>query len=212
MENEYEKVMIEKAKKYARKQKYYESTNKSTSSSSAHDYNVYDPDFIDNNEYKPKNVFSFTSGVYEDDDDDKPILPKVEKEIEEEHKGPPKADTEPSPEVFSQPKYNPSYEDRGNFRWAIKKKLFKKGEIQKWATSLGLTNPVPVPVPVPVPDPVPEQDDEDEGNQGDGKIKLSEGLYDDQIDKVMSKYKDFKGCIMKDQIKTLLPDSLGLHS
>ena len=61
MENEYEKVMIEKAKKYARKQKYYESNNKSTSSSSAHDYNVYDPDFIDNNEYKPKNVFSFTS-------------------------------------------------------------------------------------------------------------------------------------------------------
>ena len=62
------------------------------------------------------------------------------------------------------------------------------------------------PEPVPVPDPVLEQDDEDEGVQGDGKIKSSEGLYDDQIDKVMSKYKDFKDCIMKDQIKTLLPD------
>ena len=196
MENEYEKFMIEKSKQYARKQKYYESTNTSTSSSSAHDYNEYNPDFIDHNEYKPKNVFSYTSGVYEDDDDDKPILPKVEKEIEEEHKGPPKPDTEPAlepaPEVVSQPKYKSSYEDRSNFRWAIDKKLFEKDEIQKWAASLGLTNPEPVPVPVP------EQDDEDEGNQGDGKIKSSEGLYDDQIDKVMSRYKDFKGCIMKD--------------
>ena len=40
----------------------------------------------------------------------------------------------------------------------------------------------------------------------DGKNKSSEGLYDDQIDKVMSRYKDFKGCIMKDQTKTVLPD------
>ena len=62
------------------------------------------------------------------------------------------------------------------------------------------------PEPVPVPDPVLEQDDEDEGVQGDGKIKSSEGLYDDQIDKVMSRYKDFKGTIMHNEIKNILPD------
>ena len=44
-----------------------------------------------------------------------------------------------------------------------------------------------------------------------GKGKSSDdnkddGLYDDQIDKLMSKFKDFKGCIMKDEIKKLLPD------
>ena len=49
-------------------------------------------------------------------------------------------------------------------------------------------------------------DDEDEGNQGDGKIKSSEGLYNDQIDKVMSRYKDFKGTIMHNEIKNILPD------
>ena len=31
------------------------------------------------------------------------------------------------------------------------------------------------------------------------------GLYDDQVDTIMSKFKDYKGTIMRDEIKTLLP-------
>lgn len=31
------------------------------------------------------------------------------------------------------------------------------------------------------------------------------GLYDDEIDKIMSHFKDFHGCIMRDEIKNLLP-------
>jgi len=31
-------------------------------------------------------------------------------------------------------------------------------------------------------------------------------VYDDQIDKIMSRFKDYKGTIMRDQIKTLLPE------
>ena len=41
--------------------------------------------------------------------------------------------------------------------------------------------------------------------QGSGSISNG-GLYDDQIDQIMSKFKDFKGCIMRDEIKKLLPD------
>ncbi len=32
------------------------------------------------------------------------------------------------------------------------------------------------------------------------------GLYNDQIDRIMSRFRDFKGCIMRDQIKNLLPE------
>ena len=32
------------------------------------------------------------------------------------------------------------------------------------------------------------------------------GLYNDQIDRIMSRFKDFKGCIMHNEIKKLLPD------
>ena len=32
------------------------------------------------------------------------------------------------------------------------------------------------------------------------------GLYDDQIDEVMDKFKDYRGSIIRDQIKSLLPD------
>ena len=38
-----------------------------------------------------------------------------------------------------------------------------------------------------------------EGSAGEG------GLYDDQIDKIMSHFKDYRGSIMRDQIKELLP-------
>ncbi len=42
---------------------------------------------------------------------------------------------------------------------------------------------------------------------GDGYHKISRDgtLYNDQIDKIMSRFKDYKGTIMSDQIKTLLP-------
>jgi len=39
---------------------------------------------------------------------------------------------------------------------------------------------------------------------GKGK-SASSGLYDDQIEKIMSHFKDFRGCIMRDEIKNLLP-------
>jgi len=51
---------------------------------------------------------------------------------------------------------------------------------------------------------IPIVKDELQNPQGSGKS--SEGLYDDQIDKVMSRFKDYKGTIMRDQIKTLLPE------
>jgi len=42
---------------------------------------------------------------------------------------------------------------------------------------------------------------------GTGRTNTNNGgLYDDQIDKIMSKFKDFKGCIMRDEIKKLLPE------
>lgn len=41
---------------------------------------------------------------------------------------------------------------------------------------------------------------------GEGKSETDDGLYNDQIDKIMSRFKDFKGCIMRDEIKKLLPD------
>ena len=40
---------------------------------------------------------------------------------------------------------------------------------------------------------------------GNGLSNKSGGLYDDEIERIMSRFKDFKGCIMRDQIKTLLP-------
>lgn len=41
---------------------------------------------------------------------------------------------------------------------------------------------------------------------GDGRKKQDEGgMYDDQIDRVMSHFKDYKGTIMRNEIKTLLP-------
>jgi hypothetical protein len=42
---------------------------------------------------------------------------------------------------------------------------------------------------------------------GEGKAKEDDGLYNDQIERIMSKFKDkgWMGCIMRDQIKTLLP-------
>lgn len=39
--------------------------------------------------------------------------------------------------------------------------------------------------------------------QSAGKGK--DGLYNDEIDKIMSRFKDFKGCVMRDEIKKLLP-------
>ena len=42
--------------------------------------------------------------------------------------------------------------------------------------------------------------------QSDGQTKSSEGLYNDQINKVMERYKDFKGTIMRNEIKKILPD------
>ena len=39
-----------------------------------------------------------------------------------------------------------------------------------------------------------------------GKSDSVNGLYDDQIDQVMDKFKDYRGSIMCDQIKSLLPD------
>ncbi len=41
--------------------------------------------------------------------------------------------------------------------------------------------------------------------QGYEKLDLAGTLYNDQIDKVMSRFKDYAGTIMRDQIKTLLP-------
>jgi len=38
-----------------------------------------------------------------------------------------------------------------------------------------------------------------------GSGKSSEGLYDDEINKIMSHFKDYKGTIMRDEIKKLLP-------
>lgn len=44
------------------------------------------------------------------------------------------------------------------------------------------------------------------GNKfGMGIDKDEGGLYDDQIDKIMSRYKDYYGTIMRDEIKTILP-------
>lgn len=37
-------------------------------------------------------------------------------------------------------------------------------------------------------------------------IPSDEALYDDEINKIMSRFSDFKGCIMRDQIKNLLPN------
>ncbi len=47
-----------------------------------------------------------------------------------------------------------------------------------------------------------------EGIIGKGKNSndSDDGLYDDQIDKIMSSFKDYKGSIMRDEIKELLPD------
>ena len=39
-----------------------------------------------------------------------------------------------------------------------------------------------------------------------GKSDSENGLYDDQIDKIMDRFKDYKGSIMRDQIKSLLPN------
>ena len=39
--------------------------------------------------------------------------------------------------------------------------------------------------------------------KGRGKF---EGLYDDEINKIMSRFKDWHGCIMRDEIKKLLPN------
>lgn len=41
--------------------------------------------------------------------------------------------------------------------------------------------------------------------KGDGQNQQEGGLYDDQINKIMSHFKDYKGTIMRDEIKTLLP-------
>jgi len=43
-------------------------------------------------------------------------------------------------------------------------------------------------------------------SKGKQEVSSSGGLYDDEIDTIMSRYKDFKGCIMRDEIKKLLPD------
>ncbi len=40
---------------------------------------------------------------------------------------------------------------------------------------------------------------------GEGKESSNNGLYNDEIDKIMSKFSDYKGTIMRDQIKKLLP-------
>ena len=48
-------------------------------------------------------------------------------------------------------------------------------------------------------------------NSGEGKTQNQNGLYDNEIDKIMSRFKDFKGCIMRDETKKLLP-SLEPHS
>lgn len=40
---------------------------------------------------------------------------------------------------------------------------------------------------------------------GSGSSSRTSGLYDDEIDSIMSKFQDFKGCIMRDEIKKLLP-------
>ena len=50
----------------------------------------------------------------------------------------------------------------------------------------------------------PSNESDEKG--GNGLNKQSPGLYDDQIDKVMDKFKDYHGSIMRDQIKKLLPD------
>jgi len=44
-----------------------------------------------------------------------------------------------------------------------------------------------------------------ETGQQSGSGKSSEGLYDDQINKIMSRFKDYHGTIMRDEIKKLLP-------
>src|SRR5690606_23070959 len=36
---------------------------------------------------------------------------------------------------------------------------------------------------------------------GKGKGDKENGLYDDEIEKIMSQFKDWKGCIMRDEIK-----------
>ena len=41
--------------------------------------------------------------------------------------------------------------------------------------------------------------------KGDGQNQQEGGLYDDQINKIMSHFKDYKGTIMRNEIKTLLP-------
>ena len=41
------------------------------------------------------------------------------------------------------------------------------------------------------------------GGKGD---LTDEGFYDDQINTIMSRFQDFKGCIMRNEIKKLLPD------
>ena len=41
--------------------------------------------------------------------------------------------------------------------------------------------------------------------KGNGLDNTSDGLYDDQINEIMSKFKDYKGTIMRDEIKKLLP-------
>ena len=41
---------------------------------------------------------------------------------------------------------------------------------------------------------------------GDGTKSSGNGLYNDEIDRIMSRFKDFKGCIMHNEIKKLLPD------
>lgn len=42
--------------------------------------------------------------------------------------------------------------------------------------------------------------------EGEGKGDQERGLYNDEINKVMSRHKEYLGTIMSDQIKTLLPD------
>ncbi len=61
------------------------------------------------------------------------------------------------------------------------------------------------PIEQPLVEPLQEVKTEKEV-KGEGKgPNIKNGLYDDQIDKIMSHFKDFHGVIMRDEIKKLLP-------
>ncbi len=77
-----------------------------------------------------------------------------------------------------------------------------------------MTKTINTPIPEYNPFRRPRQEDSAEDSpepySGEGKYKATpviskDGLYDDQIDKIMERFPDYKGSIMRDEIKKLMP-------